>query len=290
MRTFAYERPTGLDEAIALLASQDGDARLLAGGTDLIIRLRDGTIRPRTVVDVKGIAELDGDIGERDGYLRFGARTVMTDIAAHERIRRDYQALAEGAAVVGSAQIRNRATLAGNICNASPAADTAPALLVYGAVVSVAGPGGTRRVAIDDFFVRSGVTALAVGELVTAIELPVPEIRHGSVHVRRTRRRGHDLASVTLACSVLADGVTRLAYGSLGPRPVLVVDETGVLADPAALEAAKVERLEVLFAGASPSARSMRASPEYRLAMLHVLGLRAVETAIARLADASGGS
>ena len=290
MRAFAYERPTGLDDAIALLASQDADARPLAGGTDLIIRLRDGTIRPRTVVDVKGIAELDGDIREIDGSLRIGARTVMTDIAAHEPIRRDFQALAEGAAVVGSAQIRNRATLAGNICNASPAADTAPALLVYGAVVSAAGPGGTRRVPIDDFFVRSGVTTLAAGELVAAIELPLPAVPRGAVHVRRTRRRGHDLASVTLACAVHADGVTRLAYGSLGPRPVLVVDETGVLADPAAPDDAKTQRLEALFSGASPSARSMRASPEYRLAMLHVLGLRAVETAITRLADASGGS
>ena len=288
MRPFAYERPTSLADAVALLASEAADARLLAGGTDLIIRLRDGTIRPRTVVDVKGIAELDGDIREGDGFLRIGARTVMTDIAAHERIRRDYQALAEGAAVVGSAQIRNRATLAGNICNASPAADTVPALLIFGAVVSVAGPAGTRRIPIDEFFVRSGVTTLAAGELVTAIELPLPEVRRGSVHVRHTRRRGHDLASVTLACAVDADGMTRLAYGSLGPRPVLVVDETGVLADPVTPDDAKLQRLEALFAGASPSPRSMRASPEYRLAMLRVLGLRAVATAIARLADAGG--
>jgi carbon-monoxide dehydrogenase medium subunit len=290
MRPFAYERPTSLADAVAMLASPDGDARLLAGGTDLIIRLRDGTIRPRTVIDVKGIAELDGDIVERDGFLRIGARTVMTDIAAHEHIRRDFRALAEGASVVGSAQIRNRATLAGNICNASPAADTAPALLVYGAVVSVAGPSGRRRVPIDDFFVRSGVTTLAAGELVSAIELPLPAAPHGAVHVRRTRRRGHDLASVTLACAVDTDGGTRLAYGSLGPRPVLVVDETRVLSDPAAPDDAKLRRLEALFVDASPSASSMRASPEYRLAMLHVLGLRAVATAIGRLADASGHS
>src|SRR5688572_10113043 len=288
MRAFAYERPNRLDDAIALLASRDAEARPLAGGTDLIIRLRDGTIRPVTVVDVKGIAELDGDIREDDSSLRIGARTVMTDIVRDERIRRDFEALAEGAAVVGSVQIRNRATLAGNICNASPAADTAPALLVYGAVVSVAGPAGTRRIPIDDFFVSSGVTTLAAGELVTSIELPRSPIRQGAAHVRRTRRRGHDLASVTLACALLADGTTRLAYGSLGPRPVLVVDESGVLADPAAPDEAKMRRLEELFVDASPSARSMRASPEYRLAMLRVLGLRAVGTAIARLADGIG--
>jgi len=155
-------------------------------------------------------------------------------------------------------------------------------------VVLVAGAAGTRRIPIDEFFVSSGVTTLAAGELVTAIELPLPEVRRGSVHVRRTRRRGHDLASVTLACAIDADGGTRLAYGSLGPRPVLVVDETGVLADPAVPDDAKRQRLEALFAGASPSARSMRASPEYRLAMLRVLGLRAAATAIERQADEGG--
>ena len=109
----------------------------------------------------------------------------------------------------------------------------------------------------------------------------------GAVHVRRTRRRGHDLASVTLSCAVDDTGVTRLAYGSVGPRPVLVVDESGVLADPAAPDEAKSAVLERMFAGASPSPRSMRASPEYRLAMLRVLGARAVATAIARLAEAT---
>jgi carbon-monoxide dehydrogenase medium subunit len=285
MRAFTYERPTRLADAVALLAEHGPDARLLAGGTDLIIRLRDGTVRPRIVVDLKRIAELDGEIREIDGHLRIGARTVMTDIAADPRIRRDFEALAEAAAVVGSVQIRNRATLSGNICNASPAADTAPALLVYGAVVVASGPAGERRIPIDAFFIRSGVTTLAGDELVTAVELPLPTAPRGSVHVRRTRRRGHDLASVTLACAVRADGTTRLAYGSLGPRPVLVVDETGVLADPAAADLAKMGRLETMFVGASPSARSMRASPEYRLAMLHVLGLRAIATAIERLGD-----
>jgi CO/xanthine dehydrogenase FAD-binding subunit len=285
MRAFSYDRPGHLDDAIAVLAEHGPEARPLAGGTDLIIRLRDGSIRPRIVVDVKGIAELDGEIREGDDHLRIGALTVMTEIASDERIRRDYQALAEAAAVVGAVQIRNRATLAGNICNASPAADTAPALLVYGATVVATGPTGARRIPMDEFFVRSGVTTLTRGEIVTTIELPRPAGRRGTVHLRRTRRRGHDLASVTLTVAVHDDGVTDLAYGSLGPRAILVTDDTGVLADPAAPDAAKVERLETLFAAASPSARSMRASPEYRLAMLRVLGLRAVGTAVRRLAE-----
>ncbi|MEA2631836.1 MAG: aerobic carbon-monoxide dehydrogenase medium subunit [Chloroflexota bacterium] len=287
MRAFAYERPTHLDDVVALLDEHGPEARLLAGGTDLIIRLRDGSIAPRLVVDIKRTAGLDGEIRAADGLLTFGSRTVMTAIAADERVRRDYEALAEAAAVVGAVQIRNRATLAGNVCNASPAADTAPALLVYDACVVVAGPAGVRRIPIDEFFVRSGVTTLARGELVRSIELPRPTSRMGAVHLRRTRRRGHDLAAVTLACAVQADGVTRLAYGSLGPRPVLVRDETGLLADPSVSDQAKMERLAALFGGASPSPRSMRASPAYRLAMLNVLGLRAVRTAVERLAAGS---
>lgn len=283
MHTFAYARPATLAEAVALLEEHGQGARVLAGGTDLIIRLRDGTLNPAVVVDLKRIAELKPAISDEGGRVTISATSVMTDVAEHPLVTRHFPALAEAAAVVGSVQIRNRATLAGNICNASPAADTAPSLLVYDAMVVAVGPTGTRRIPLDDFFIRSGITMLAPGELVSAIELPLPARRAGAVHLRRTRRRGHDLASVTLACAVDTAGVARLAYGSVGPRPVLRLDESGVLADPAAPEAAKAAVLEEMFADASPSPRSMRASPEYRLAMLRVLGMRALRIAIERL-------
>ena len=283
MRAFAYERPTSLDDAIALLAEHGSDARPLAGGTDLIIRLRDGTIRPKVVVDVKRVAELDGEIREVDGVLRIGALATMTGVADDPQVRQGFAALVDAALVVGSVQIRNRATLAGNICNASPAADTLPALLIYGARLQLTGPDGARVVPVDDALVRSGVTTLGRGEMVTAIDLPLPTLPRGAAHLRRTRRRGHDLASVTLACSVSSDGVTRLAYGSLGPRPLLVLDDSGVLADPRAPEAARANRLDELFVDARPSPGSMRASPDYRLAMLRVLGLRGIAAATARL-------
>jgi CO/xanthine dehydrogenase FAD-binding subunit len=282
MRAFAYERPTSLADANALLAERGPDVRPLAGGTDLVIRLRDRSLTPSVVLDIKRIAELGDAIRDEGDRRTIGARASMTSLAADPGIGRDHQALAEAASVVGSVQIRNRATLAGNICNASPAADTAPALLVDDATVVVTGVGGTRRIPIDAFFVRSGVTTLARDELVTAIELPRPRARRGTVHLRRTRRRGHDLASVTLACSVDETGLTRIAYGSLGPRPLLVTDETGVLADPGVSDDDRRARLAALFVDARPSATSMRASPDYRLAMLHVLGLRAVAIAIAR--------
>ncbi len=282
MRAFAFEQPESLRDAIAVLA-RAAEARLLAGGTDLIIRLRDGSVATDVVMDVKRIRELDASISEQSGSLVIGARTVMTDIAADPRIRVGYTALAEGAAVVGSVQIRNRATLAGNICNASPAADTVPALLVFGATVVVGGPDGERRIPIDEVFVRSGVSTLLPGEIVTGIELPRPPELWGSVSLRRTRRRGHDLASVTLACVVMPSGETRLAYGSVGPRPLLVTDRSGALADPRTSEVERSRMLDSMLAAASPSARSMRASPAYRLAMLRVLALRGIEIARARL-------
>lgn len=285
MQPFAYARPATVAEAVAILDEHGPDACVLAGGTDLIIRLRDGTARPTVVVDVKRIAELDPAIREIDGSLRIGATTVMTDIVADERVQRHFPALVEAAAVVGSVQIRNRATLAGNVCNASPAADTAPALLVYGASLLATGPAGMRRIPLADFFIRSGETTLARGELVTGIDLPLSPGPTGSAHVRRTRRRGHDLASVTLAVAIDGSGVTRLAYGSVGPRPVLVSDDSGVLADADAAGDARTAVLDWLFADASPSRRSMRASPDYRLAMLRVLAVRAIRTALDRLAN-----
>ena len=154
--------------------------------------------------------------------------------------------------MVGSVQIRNRATLAGNICNASPAADTAPALLVYGAEVVATGSGGTRRIPIDDFFIGPGRTALAAASSSRPSSCRCRPAAGARVHLRRTRRRGHDLASVTLACAVLDDGRARLAYGSVGPRPLLVTDDSGVLADRAASAEARDLLLDRLLAGGQP--------------------------------------
>ena len=285
MRPFQYERPDRLDDAVAILAG--GGARLLAGGTDLIIRLRDGSIRPDVVVDVKRVADLDDQVRVAGDRVVIGGRAVMTDIVAHPVVRRDFVGLAESAAVVGSVQIRNRATLAGNIGNASPAADTVPSLLVYDATVTVRGVGGERRIAADEVFVRSGVTTLAPDEVIIAIELPLPSGPRGSVHQRRTRRRGHDLASVTLACAIGADGVTRLAYGSVGPRPLFRVEDTGVLADASRPHEERLALLDTLLGDAAPSPTSMRATPDYRRAMLRVLGWRAVEAALRRRDEAA---
>ena len=243
---------------------------MLAGGTDLIIRLRDGTYAPKVVVDVKRVPEFAPSIEQREGVLRISAGTTMTEIHDSPAIRQHFPALADAARYVGSVQIRNRATLVGNQCNASPAADTAPPLLVYDARLVLAGPSGQRTMPLNDFFVRSGVTTLEAGELVTAIEMLMPSGRVGSAFQRRTRRRGHDLASVTLAVAVREDGDVRISYGSLGPRPLLFEGDAG--------------QIESWFESAAPSATSMRAAPDYRLAMLRVLTDRALASAREQLA------
>lgn len=283
MHPFRYARPSSLAEAVALLHEHGPRAQIIAGGTDLVIGLRDRTLEPDVVIDLKRIPDLAPRIRLVDGRLVISAGTVMSDIESDATIAELFTALAESAAVVGSVQIRNRATLAGNICNASPAADTAPPLLVHRAEVVAFGPGGARRIPIGEFFVRSRQTTLRRGELVTAVELPLPDRRTGDSYVRLTRRRGTDLASITMCCAVDASGSTRLAYGSVGPKPLVFADESGVLADPAAPDEAKAPILEAMLAEASPSAGSLRASPEYRLAMLPVLAMRALHTALGRL-------
>lgn len=283
MNTFEYARPETVGEAVRLLEQYGSDARILAGGTDLVIELRNRWTEPKMVIDVKRIPEFAPSITVNGGVVSISAGTAMADITASELIQSRFPALAEAAVVVGSVQIRARATLAGNICNGSPAADTSPPLLVYSAVVVVAGPSGVRRIPIDDFIVGPGKTALAPTDLVLAVELPMPEGAFGAAYTRLTRRRGTDLASITLCCGVDGDGNTRLAYGSVGPRAFLEIDDSGVLADPTVPIAEKSDALDRMFHRASPSPRSLRASPDYRLAMLRVLGARALETAISRL-------
>jgi carbon-monoxide dehydrogenase medium subunit len=285
MQPFAYARPTALAEALALLQEHGPDATLLAGGTDLVVALRNRTLRPKLLIDLKRVAELRPSIREMGEHVTINATTVLTDINEDKEIRARFPALVDAAATVGSAQIRNRATLTGNICHASPAADTAPALLVYGAVVNVASERGTRRVNLGDFFVGPRKTVLQRGELVTSIDLPVAAARSAATFARITRRRGVDLATISLCCMVEATGRTQFAYGAVGPRPFLVSDESGVLADPKAGDAAKDEVLRRLLTQSSPIS-DVRGSREYREAMLLVMSRRALRASIEKLAAA----
>jgi carbon-monoxide dehydrogenase medium subunit len=284
MRRFAYERPATLAEATRLLAEGGAGARVLAGGTDLVVGLRDDSLRPSLVVDLKGIEELQGaPITVGEAGFHFTALATMREIERDPRVLAELPALAEAARVVGSVQIRNRATLAGNLCNGSPAADTMPPLLVHDASIVISGPDGERRLLLDDFLLEAKRVALEAGELVSAVEVPRPANGFAAAYTRLVRRRGTDLASVTMAAAVGADGRTvRLAYGSVGPRPFLVTDASGLLADESADAGRRATVLDELLAQATPSARSIRAAPDYRLAMLRVLAMRALGQALER--------
>lgn len=290
MRPFHYARPARLGEVLALLEEYGTDASLLAGGTDLLVRLRTGKARPRLLVDLKKVETLRSDVVQCGGCLRIGALAVMADLIQDDRLRRHFPALVEAAGTVGSVQIRNRATLAGNICNASPAADTAPALLVYRAVANLISTAGSRRVPVSEFFTGPGRTVLGRAEIVESLELPLPAGPAGAAFVRLTRRRGVDLASVSVCCLVTPAGGVRFALGAVGPRPFLVEDQSGVWVDPQSNTPAVDDALRRVIAQASPIS-DVRASREYRLAMLVVLSRRALLAAADRLrmAEAEAG-
>jgi CO/xanthine dehydrogenase FAD-binding subunit len=282
MHPFKYVRPATLDEALALLSEHGPAARVLAGGTDLLVKLRLGRVKPGVVIDLKRIAALRADVTEVDGCLRVGARTVMTDLIVDARIQRHFPALVESAAVVGSIQIRNRATLAGNICNASPAADTAAALLVHDAAINLMGTEGARRVPVADFFKGPGQTALQRGEIVASIDLPVPRAPAGAAFGRVTRRKGVDLATINLCCLVTASGDVRFGYGAVGPRPFLAAESRGALADRNTGDGSRDEALLRLIAEAAPIS-DIRGGRGYRSAMLLAVSRRALATAHERL-------
>jgi carbon-monoxide dehydrogenase medium subunit len=267
-----YRRPRSIAEASELLSA--GDAVALAGGTDLVVGLRHGKVPASMLVDLKSVEDLRCDIVLDDGRLVIGARVVMAELVDHPLIARWAPSLAEAAAVVGSVQIRNRATLAGNLCNASPAADTAPVLLAHDAAVFIAGRRGARTVPVTEFFAGPGRTVLEPGELVVAVGLPATDDRFGSAFARVTRRRGVDLASVNLACVVRPGGEVRFGFGAVAPTPVAAVSTVDDLATE--------EGIERLLSVTSPIS-DVRAGADYRRAMLRVHSRRALDVALARL-------
>jgi CO/xanthine dehydrogenase FAD-binding subunit len=279
---FQLVRPRTLEEAIGHLVRHGPGARLLAGGTDLLVQIRARKVLPDYVIDLKKISTLRADIVQTDSTLEIGALALLSDISNDARVLRFFPALAEAVATVGSIQIRNRATLPGNICNASPAADTVPALLVHDASVSLQGRSGQRLVALSDFFLGPGKTVRREDEIVTHIRMPLPRQREGTAFERLTRRRGVDLATINLCCRVDESGGTRFAFGAVGPRPIIAVDSSGRLSKPDIGGQERDGLLQELIAATSPIS-DVRATRDYRMAMLLVLSRRALARALHRL-------
>ncbi|UCF98804.1 MAG: xanthine dehydrogenase family protein subunit M [Spirochaetaceae bacterium] len=305
MKSFQYLRPETLSEAISLMERFGAGARPLLGGTDLMVRIQKGQAEPDAVVDMKWVGEIPASIEVEDGMITVGARVVLADLVCHKQIREYYPALAEAASIVGSIQIRNRATLVGNICNASPAADTVPPLMVYGASVTIVGAGSTvvrdtanrpmpsgsivtREVPLQDFFLGPGKSVCGPAELVVGVKIPVPTPPFGSAFGRLTRRRGVDLAIINMACAIDAAGVTTFVFGAAGPKPILVRDESGQLASTDLPESKHDELLQSLIDKTSPIS-DVRSGEEYRRAMLLTFGRRVLHQAQARRSAAKMG-
>ncbi|HEX2483971.1 MAG TPA: FAD binding domain-containing protein [Myxococcota bacterium] len=290
MEAFRYEAPTTLDAALALLAREAAVApeqrpAILAGGTDLIVQMRGGLRRPAAVIDVKRVPELARiDVGA-DG-LSLGAAVPCASLRGREDVRALWPGLVEAAELIGSMQIQGRATVVGNLCNASPAADTVPSLLVLGARVRIAGPRGVREVPVSDFCVAPGRNALAPDELATALFVPRPAARSADAYLRFTPRAEMDIAVVGAAARVTLapDGRCTAAAVALG-----AVAERALLA-PAAAEALVGTRLEpASLARAADAARAAarpiddkRGTAFFRRHVTGVLVTRAVERAAAR--------
>jgi CO/xanthine dehydrogenase FAD-binding subunit len=270
MNGFRYERPASVAAATALLAEARGQARVLAGGTDLMVALRAGTAQPGLVVDVKRVPGLTDIRWTADGGLELGACVPVQRIAEDARIRETFPALAEGAGAIGSLQIRWRATIGGNLANASPCMDTAPPLLLADARLRVAGPRGERELPLAAFFLGVKKTALAPDEFVTAVCVPKPPAGLRAAFDKVKRVFGHDLALVNAAATYdPAARALRVAIGSCGITPVLPPPLTGV--DPHAGAADAGARLAALALQHICPIDDVRSSAEYRRDMAATL-------------------
>ena len=278
-----YQTPTSAEDAARLLA-QEG-AEVLAGGTDLLVKLRAGIASPGTIVDLRSVPRLRGIEHDKQGW-RIGAATSCAEIGEHAEFAAAWPGVVEAAELIGSTQIQGRATLGGNLCNASPAADTVPALIAAGAVCEVVGPNGQRDVPVEKIVTGPGQNSLARGEFVLGFRLPEPAKRSGDAYLRLIPRTEMDIAVVGagVALALDAKGVcsgARVALGAVAPTPLLVTDAANALIGTKVDDAA----LESLAAAASAACNPIddkRGTVAYRVKVAGVLAKRAARIAYDR--------
>ncbi len=284
MRNFEYYAPASLAEALALLNNRGHEARVLAGGTDLVVQMKGGHARPAVIVDVKNIPELKRLKWSEGENLHIGAAVPLSRVIAFAPIRDRYGILHQACSLIGSVQLRNRGTVGGNICNAAPSADTAPPLLCLGARAVVAQPGGTRTVPLETFFLGVGQTVLAHNELLVAVEIPTPSPNSSGYYLRHTPRQEMDISVASVASLLVfspPDNVcreARIALGALAPTPLRVPRAEAILAGTIPTEAAIEEAANLAASAASPIS-DVRASAEYRRELVKVLTRRTLQKA-----------
>ena len=292
MDAFEYAAPQNLQEAVALLSEANGEARALAGGTDLIAQMKENRRSPSLVVDVKKIPELN--VLSYTTGLRIGAAVSCTQIAGFEPVRVHYPALAEACALVGSYQIQNRAALGGNFCNAAPSADAVPPALSYGATLVIEGPGGRRALPAEDFFVGPGQTVLEKGEVLVEIVLPPPPPHSGAAYLRFIPREEMDIAVAGVGSFVQLNPddhtceQARISLAAVAPTPVRAKEAEAFLAGRHLDDTTIAHAGELASQAASPIS-DVRGSAAYRIELIKVLTRRTLGKALARTLERTRG-
>ncbi len=276
MKPFEYFAPTMLPEAIEALARYNGEARALAGGTDLLVHMKEGRAAPKAVVNIKRIPELRGiAISHQPAAINLGALTTAEDIRLSPIIRERVPALADAAATIASVQIRNLATVGGNLCNASPSADLAPILIALDATALIVGPGGERRILLGEFFTGPGATLLKPGELMISIEVPLPAAP--ALYLKHAPRAAMDIAVVGVGLSAKTNGGAcvdaRIVLGAVAPTPLRARRaEAELIGEP--LAAGRIQRAAKIAADEARPIDDVRGSAWYRRHMVEVLTRR----------------
>ncbi len=278
---FEYFKPSSIDEAIKLLNKYGAKARILSGGTDLVVRIKDGFETPDAVIDIKGLDELKV-LDFKDNKLIVGTLTTFNELIDSEVVKEKFPLLWESAKSVASMGIRNRATMVGNICSAVPSLDSGPALLLYEATVVVKGKDGERRIPIEEWFLGPRKTALKEGELVEYIEIPLPQKKHAGCYVKLGRYNGEDLAQVGVGVLALEGNEYRVAFCAVGPKPTRAkkIEE---LLNGKELSDSLIEEAKKLVEEEISPITDIRATKEYRMHMAKVMLDRALKAAVGRL-------
>ncbi|WP_350333768.1 FAD binding domain-containing protein [Coralliovum pocilloporae] len=280
-----FEAPQTVEAAVGLLSSEGGVTRVLSGGTDVLVQLRSGMVEPDLIVDIKKIPGMR-DIVEDDEGFRIGAAVACVELGEHDALSKAWPGVVEGAELIGSTQVQGRATMVGNLCNASPAADSVPGLVAAGATVEIVGPDGRRQIKVEDVPAAPGRTSLAKGEMIEAIRLPKRAPRSGDAYLRFIPRTEMDIAVVGCAVRLALDetGTCTEASVALGAVAITVLNVKDA-AD--ALIGTKVddEALARMAAAASAACKPIddkRGTREFRIKIAGVLAERAARIALER--------
>jgi carbon-monoxide dehydrogenase medium subunit len=279
MREFDFLAPRSIDEAIAFMSERQDDLHVLAGGTNLLVSMREGTVTPRAVMSLKKLPDLRMINHSKDSGLRLGAMVTLRQIARSAQVRDHFPCLSDTALMMASEQVRTLATVGGNLCNAAPSADMAPPLIALDAMVRLIGPGGERRLPLEEFILGPGNNALGSGELL--VEIEVPPTDRVTRYMRLTPRKHMDIAVVGVAAGVRLDGLNvsaaRIILGAVAPVPLRVQPaEAALIGNPLTSDA--IEEASSIASEQSSPISDVRGSEGYRKRMVGVLTKRVLSS------------